>query len=559
MAKMDMDRAQAVIDFIETLLLPDGTGAGQPFLLRDWQKDIIRQVYAPTTPAGNRQVREALLSIPRKNGKTAIVAGLCLAHLCGPEAIRNGQLYSLSVDREQASILFNYAASMVYMDDELSERLNIVESRKEIIDPYLEDKDGRVIGSGSRYKVLSGEKKGKMGKSSSCIFFDELAEFGADRALYDALMTSRGAHAEPLVWVFSTQSPDDTAVLSELIDYGQKVKDGEIEDETFRSFVYAASEDADPWDEATWFECNPALDDFCSLEVMRNTAQKAQRMPSAEAAFRNLHLNQRIDSAAHFITPSMWKACGGTPDLDVFQHAEIFAGLDLSKKNDLTALVLVAVDEEGIFHARPFFWTPGDTITERGERDRVPYALWRDQGYLEAKPGRTIDYGWVAEKIGELHGEHPISSLFFDRWRIDDLFRELDKAGVDTAVAHWKTDEETGARTLIYPDTPSDNTLVLVPYGQGYKDMNPAVEAVEDIITEERLRHGMHPVLQWCASNTRIQSDPAGSRKFDKVKSTGRIDGMVALAMALYGRSIEVTDDGGMILLGHLDLEAMLA
>lgn len=540
---MNISRAEAVIEFIETLRLPDGTGAGQLFVLRDWQKDIIRQVYAPVNASGLRQVREALLSIPRKNGKTALVAGLCLAHLCGPEAVRNGQLYSLSVNREQAGILFNYAASMVYMDEEFSERLTVVESRKEIIDPYLEDEDGNVIGSGSKYKVLSGEKKGKMGKSSSVIFFDELAEFGADRTLYDALMTSRGAHAEPLVWIFSTQSPDDNAVLSELIDYGAKIKDGEIEDETFRSFVYAALEDADPWDEAVWFGCNPALGDFCSIEVLRETAKKAQRMPSAEAVFRNLHLNQRIDSAAHFITPSVWKACGAAPDRDVFYNGEVFAGLDLSGKNDLTALVLVAADNGGVFHVLPFFWTPGDTIKERAERDRVPYVLWRDKGFLEAKPGRTIDYAWVARKLGELHAEYDIAALKFDRWRIDDLVRELDKAGVDAFVED-KDDEISGG-------------LRLIPHGQGFKDMNPAVETVEDLVTEERLRHGMHPVLQWCASNTRIQSDPAESRKFDKLRSTGRIDGMVAMAMALNGAVHGVREDDGVITQGFVDLETL--
>lgn len=511
-------RAEAVIEFLETLRLPDGTGAGQPFVLRDWQKDIIYEVYGPVCAhTGLRIVREALLSIPRKNGKTALVAGLCLVHLCGPEAIRNGQLYSLSVDRDQAGILFNYACAMVYMDEELNGRLNVIESRKQIIDPV----------SGSRYSVLSGEKKGKMGKSSSVIFFDELAEFGSDRALYDALMTSRGAHAEPLVWVFSTQAPDDQALLSQLIDYGEQVRAGEVQDPTFKSFVFAAPEDADPWDEATWHACNPALGDFCSLPTMRETAAKAQRMASAEAAFRNLHLNQRVDAAAHFITPGVWKANGAEPDMDVFEDAEVFAGLDLSGKNDLTALVLTACDSAGIYHVLPFFWTPGDGLRERGERDHIPYVLWRDQGHLEAKPGKTIDYEWVARKIAELHAAFRFASLKFDRYRIYDLLRELDKLGVDAWIDGEEDELPGGIR--------------LVKHGQGFKDFTPAVETVEDLVVEGRLRHGNHPVLSWCAANTRIQTDPAGNRKFDKQKSTGRIDGLVALAMALNGAVVGVT------------------
>ena len=174
-----MTRAQKVIAFIETLRTPDGAGVGLPFVLREWQKAIIREVYDAEDGEGRRVVRQAVLSMSRKNGKTALVAGLCLAHLCGPEAVRNGQLYSVAFDREQAAVLFKLMAAMVYMDDELSDRLNVIESRKKLVDPV----------SGSEFTALSSETKGKHGKSSSFIVFDELAQFGADRELYDGMMT----------------------------------------------------------------------------------------------------------------------------------------------------------------------------------------------------------------------------------------------------------------------------------------------------------------------------------------------------------------------------------
>ena len=166
-----MTRGDRGIAFMETLRAPDGMLVGQTIKLRDWQKDIIRQVYDPVDERGKRLCRQAIYSVARKQGKTCIVAGLCLAHLCGPEAIRNGQLYSVAYDREQAGIIFKYMAAMVYQDEELSQRLNIVESRKKIFDPV----------SGSEYVALSAETHGKHGKSSSFIIFDELAQFGADR------------------------------------------------------------------------------------------------------------------------------------------------------------------------------------------------------------------------------------------------------------------------------------------------------------------------------------------------------------------------------------------
>lgn len=519
-------RAQAVIDFIETLRCPDGAHAGDPLVLRQWQKDFIVSVYAPTDASGLRLVREAILSIPRKNGKSALVAGICLAHLCGPEAVRNGQIYSLSVDREQAAILFKYAAAMVYADEELAARLNVIESRKCIIDPV----------SGSQYLVLSGEKKGKMGKSTSLVLFDELAEFGRERALYDALMTSRGAHLEPLSFVFSTQAPDDKALLSELIDYALMGEDPAVV-----CCLYAAPMDADPWDEKTWFECNPALGDFCSLKVLQETARKAKKMPAAEASFRNLHLNQRVDGAAHFITPSVWKACGAAPDLGTFEDAPVTGGLDLSAKNDLTSLTYVAESAPGIWDVLPFFWTPADNLKERAERDRVPYDLWVGQGHLLAVPGKVIDYRYVAQAVAQHHGQMNITGIKFDRWRIGDFQRALVEEGVDA----W----------IDGKDDPVPGGLRLIPHGQGFRDMNPAVEILEDVLAEGRMRHGMHPVMHMCAANTRIQSDPAGNRKFDKLKSTGRIDGIVSLAMALNG-AVGAPADEGEVTQGFVDLGA---
>jgi phage terminase large subunit-like protein len=514
--KIDHARSRKIIKFIETLRVPDGALVGQHIVLRPFQKDIIEKVYDPVWPDGRRVVRQAVMSIGKKNAKTALVACLVLTHLCGPEAVRQGQLYSLAYDREQAAIVYKYAAAMIYMDAELSDRLNVIDSRKKIVDPV----------SGSEFSALSGEKKGKHGKSASFIAFDELADFGPDGSLYDALMTARGAHINSIAWVFSTQSPDDHAILSELIDYGVRVEaDGS--DPSFKLFLYQTPEDVDPWDETNWYLANPALGDFKSLESMRDEAQKAQNMPSREASFRNLHLNQRIDASEHFITPDLWRGCGAAPDPSAFEGREWWGGLDLSGKNDLTALVLVSRAEDGVWDVLSYFWAPGDYLRQKEDRDRAPYTVWRDHGFLIAKPGKTIDYAWVAGTIGELQEKMRIAAVKFDRWRINDLRRELDAMGLDSWVygEDWKEGD-----VYVQPDG-----LCLIPHGQGFKDMNPAVEILEDLLTEKKLRHGMHPVLTWCASNVRIQADPAGNRKPDKLRSTGRIDGIVALAMALNG------------------------
>lgn len=508
--KQYCQRVQRIIAFCEMLVLPDGAMAGQKVRLRPWQKDFINAVYGPQTPANRRIVREALLTMGRKNGKTALIAMLLLVHLCGPEAIRNGQLYSVAFDREQAAIVFKYAAAMVYANEELCIRLVVLESKKLIKDPV----------SGSVYQALSAESRTKHGKSSSFIIFDELAQFGADRELYDTMMTSRGAHIEPLALVISTQAPSDTALLSELVDRGKKIISGEIIDSTSVAFIYEVPMDADIFDEANWYLANPALGDFLNIEILREDADKAKSMPGAEAAFRNLYMNQRVSADKPFVTVDVWKKNGGKSDVAVFEGGTpCTAGLDLSSKNDLTALVFAAEDEDRRYHLLPYFWTPKDGIVERSHRDRVPYDLWEKQGFLTATPGAVVDYDYVGTFLGECHANFNITGVRFDRWRIDLLKAAILKAGIPCYIEG--------------KDDPVTNGLRLIPHGQGFRDFGPAVDRLEDLLLEGRILHGENPILTMCAANTRVVQDPAGNRKFDKMKSTGRIDGMVALGMAV--------------------------
>jgi phage terminase large subunit-like protein len=292
------------------------------------------------------------------------------------------------------------------------------------------------------------------------------------------------------------------APLSQLIDYGLKVDRGEIKDPAFHLTLYAAPDDADPWSPKTWKKANPALDDFLSLEHVQRMAKQAQRMPARENAFRNLVLNQRVAAEARFLTNQVWKSGAGPADIP--EGARVYAGLDLGATRDLSALVLVWGDPQGVYHVRPYCWIPGN-LKERSDEDRAPYEAWAKQGHIFPM-GIATDPKVIAHKIAEINGRNHIEALAFDRWRINDLKRELDAIGCH---------------------------VVLEPHGQGYKDMSAAVDVVERLITQGKLRHGMHPVLTMCALNAIVTRDPAGGRKFDKAKSSGRIDALVAMAMGL--------------------------
>jgi phage terminase large subunit-like protein len=326
--------------------------------------------------------------------------------------------------------------------------------------------------------------------------------------LYDAVETGMGAHDQPLSIIISTQAPTDDDLLSRLIDNAAKGEDPH----TVLS-IYSAPIDADPFAEATLRDCNPAWGDFLnSAEVLR-TMETAKAMPSQESSYRNLHLNQRVEASAPFISRAVWQECAG-PVIESFNGLPVFGGLDLSEVSDLTALVLVAPVGD-VWNVKSTFWLPGQGLTEKARVDRVPYDVWAKQGWLTPTPGPTVDYEYVAEYLAVLCGKTDVRKIAFDRWNWRHLKPWLSKVGF--------TDEQLG----------EDAGAIFEPMGQGFQSMSPALRDLESAILNKKIVHGGHPVLTMCAANATVQADPAGNRKLSKIKSHGRIDGMVALAMAM--------------------------
>jgi phage terminase large subunit-like protein len=483
---------ERVIAFVEELPITSGILAGQTMRLRDWQKDFILAVYGPQEE-GRRLVRTALLTLPRKNGKTQLAAALALAHLCGPCSEMRGQIYSAASDRNQASLIFREMTAIIERVPWMADRMNIRSFNKLIEDSV----------NGSTYEALSSDARKAHGLSPSFVVCDEVAQWRG-RELYDNLLSGMDARAEPLTVAIGTQAASDQNLMSELVDYGQKILGGEVDDPTFHATIYRAPDDCDPWDESVWRSCNPALGDFKALAGMRAQATQARRVPAKAGAFKNLHLNMRIDAEVRFIAPDDWKACGEPVNTESLYRRPCWAGLDLSSVDDLTALVLHFPDDGGA--VVQFFWLPQENIHMLEHGARVPYRAWADQGLIELTPGRAIDYRFVARRLAQVASDYDLRAIAYDRWKIDALQRILDEEGI---------------------------RLPLVPWGQGYKDFSPAVDALEAAILDGRLRHGNNPVLTWNMSNACLETDAAGNRKLSKKRSREKIDGVVALCMAM--------------------------
>lgn len=479
-----MTRGEKVIAFIEYYCrVPDGEHLGEPMQLADFQKRFILDIYD-----NPNRTYSAYLSIARKNGKTGLIAGLLLAHLVGPEAVQNSQIVSGAMSREQASIVFDLAVKIVNLNPELQKIVRIVPSGKRLYGLLCN----------VEYKALAADGKTAHGLSPILAILDEVGQIVGPRSDFvDAITTSQGAHKEPLLIAISTQAANDADLFSLWLDDAKSSNDPHI-----ISHVYVAEKYADVLDEKAWYAANPALGLFRSYDDLKRLANAANRMPSEENKFRNLNLNQRVSVVSPFVSRNVWESCSAKP---TSEDIISFAGLDLSQKNDLTAFVVISKTRDGHWNVHPYFWATEVGIHDRSKRDRVPYDVWAKQGYLRTTPRASIDYEYLVKELYEIIQEHNISAIAFDRYHIDFLIKEFERINANPP---------------------------LVKFGQGFKDMSPALSILEDELLNGTIRHGNHPILTMCAANAVVTRDEAGNRKFDKHKATGRIDGMQALAMA---------------------------
>lgn len=484
-----LTRGQKVIRFIEGFLrVPEGDKVGQRVILEDFQKAFIIAIY--DNPHGTKK---AILSMARKNGKTALIAMLVIAHLLGPEAKVNSRIVSGAMSKKQAAEVFNYASKILNFTPRLKDLATITPSQKTITAHPMN----------VQYSALSAEGKTNMGGSPILAILDETGQvIGAQDEFIDSVTTSQGAYDDALLLVISTQAASDADLLSIWIDDALKGEDPQVV-----CHLYTTPKDADLLDEKSYHLSNPALGKYRSLVDMKAQAREASRLPSAENKFRNLCLNQRVSTRSPFLSETAWKKCAGDlPPIEVCEA--VYGGLDLSKRTDLTAMVLYGLCE-GKWYCYPSLWTPEQGLRERAKRDRAPYETWVNKGHLIATPGATVNYKYVATALMEALSLPNFKKMAFDRWRMDILKAALSDIGV--------TDIES---------------LPLQEWGQGFKDMTPALEALEEQVLNKKFVHDNNPVMNMCAMNTMITQDPSGNRKPDKLKASGRIDGMVALVMA---------------------------
>lgn len=508
--------ADYAVGFIECLSHTKGTWAGKPFELIDWQEQIIRDVFGTIKSNGYRQFNTAYVEIPKKMGKSELAAAVALLLTCG-DGEERAEVYGCAADRNQASIVFNVAADMVRLCPALSKRVKILDSQKRLI--YLP--------TGSIYQVLSADVSNKHGFNTHGVVFDEL-HTQSNRKLFDVMTKGSGdARMQPMYFLITTAGNDTNSICYEIHQKAQDLLDGRKNDPTFYPVIYGADE-ADDWtDPKVWKKANPSLGITVGIDKVRTACESAKQNPAEENSFRQLRLNQWVKQAIRWMPMDRWDKCSFTTDPDSLAGRVCYGGLDLSSTTDITAFVLVfpPEEEDDKFIILPYFWMPEENIDLRVRRDHVPYDIWEKQGYLKTTDGNVVHYGFIEAFIEKLGEKYNIREIAFDRWGAVQMVQNLEGMG-----------------------------FVVVPFGQGFKDMSPPTKELMKLTLEEKLAHGGHPVLRWMMDNIFIRTDPAGNIKPDKEKSTEKIDGAVATIMALdrslrSERKTSVYDDRGILVL----------
>lgn len=488
----DKAAADKVVNWIEKYITHvKGELAGGPLILEKWQKeDILRPVFGIKRKSdGLRRFRTVYIEIPRKNAKSTLGAAIGL-YLLLADGEPGCEVYGAAGDVFQAHIIFDIAKGMIHQNPDLSARCrawqySITPKRKE----------------NSFYKVISAEAKTKYGFNAHGIIVDEFF-VQPNRELWDALTTSTGSRRQPLTIAITTSGFDKETICYEIHEYAVKVKNGIIKDDSFLPVLYSAEMEDDIYSIKVWKKANPGFGSIVKEEYIREQVNKIKNQPSFESTFRRLHLNQWVGTAETWIPDDIWMSCSGKPEF----KGPCYGGVDLSTVGDISAYVLFWPETNSI---KCYLFVPEESVHDRSRREGINYDTWTKQGHLIATPGNVIDYDYILKAMIESREMYDVRGIGFDRYLIQDLANKFSQADVNL------------------------ETWPLVPVGQGYVSMSEPTKSIERMAHGGEMRHGGNPVLRWMCSNVQIESDAAGNIKMSKKRSREKIDGMVALAMAI--------------------------
>jgi len=503
--RFDEEMAQYAIDFIETVCTHvKGPLAKKPFLLEDWEKAIIANLWGWRDLNGLRRYRTAFIYVPKKNGKTAFAAAILLLSMI-TDGEQGAEIYSAAASREQASLVFQHASGMVKQSPMLRKHLKLYGNSGGAVSKSITFEK-----TGSFYKPLSADAHTADGVSPHLVICDEIHRHKSPD-LADVLEKSMAARVQPLFIHITTADYARESLCNDKLAYAKAVQlnSGDANkpgnDARFLPVIYEATIEMDWTKEETWKLANPNYGVTLQKNFFERQVDEALATPSKQNIFKRLHLNIVTESATTWLQIDKWDKCIVGRSVEDLEGELCFCGLDLASVIDVAAFVAQFPNENGGHDVLCHFWIPANNAIAREKKDKVPYLSWRDAGFLTMTPGDSIDYSFIRQEINAFADKYHIELIGADPWNATQLCTQLV--------------EEDGIRVEMFR--------------QGYKSMSDPCKQLEALVISRKLNHYGNPVLRWMALNAVKVEDSAGNIKVDKSKSTEKIDGIVALIEAI--------------------------
>jgi phage terminase large subunit-like protein len=511
----DEKAAQHAIDFFKFLKHSKGEWCGEAFELEPWQQFILWNLFGwKNKPTGYRRFKTCYLEVARKNGKTTMLAGIGLYLFFG-DGEPGAEIYTAATKRDQARISHSEATRMVKSSASLRKRITIFKDNLNIMD------------TASKFEPLGADADTMDGLNIHGALIDELHAHKT-RNVWDILETATGSRRQPLQIAITTSGFDRHSICFEQHSYLQKILEKVYNDETYFGLIYTldgydggSDEDKDDWqDQKVWIKANPNLGISVKHDDLERKCDKAKELATAQNSFLRLHMDIWTESETRWITVDQWNECGFDVHEQWLRGRMCYGGLDLSSTTDTTALIwLFPPEKDGdSYEILCRFFIPEDNMLERVRKDRVPYDVWVREGFITATSGNVLDYANILNTIANDTTSFNVQELAFDRWGSQKITTDLQDIGFEIKSDSSKS--ESSGRTL-------------VQFGQGFASMSSPSKELERLILSKMIAHNNNPVLAWMMSNVVIKIDPAGNIKPDKEKSIERIDGVVALVMAI--------------------------
>ena len=492
----DPDAGEKVLRFFRKCLkFVRGPKAGEPFHMEPWQEDTVKILFGWRRPDGYRRFRQAFIFVPRKNGKSTWIAGIA-NYLLYADDEAGAECYCAASDREQASLVFGTAATMVEKAPSLLKRSRVRRSQK------------RIIHKDSFLRAIPANEGGSHGFDAHAIVGDELHAWPG-REFFDVLQTSTGARMQPLELYITTAGYDKETVCYQQYKYAKDVRDGNRDDRTFLPVIYEADETDDWQDPEVWAKANPNLGISLNTDYIQQKYQKALAEPSFENTFRRLHLNQWTSQETRWLQMHRWRACGVSDGFN--PEGPVYGGLDLSSTTDISAWVKLHKQGDG-YKIIGHYFLPEGRLDELSKRDNVPYRQWEKQGWLTATPGETIDYGFIHQKVlGDVE-QFDIQLIGYDPWNAEYTRKILEDI----------------------------NGIPMCKVRQGYGSLSEPSKKLEKAVIAGELDWSNDPVMEWMAENAEVKTDESANIKPVKPKhgSSKKIDGIVAAVMAIHAQIV---------------------